>query len=89
MGACEVEGDILFQGSKQAPHQCRCLWLSSEGLKTKTLSLRRLKALPGTAAGTVLWRAVTVAIATCSGVYFFVQACPAVTMFGFSKVPSR
>lgn len=59
------------------------------GIRAKTSSQRRKKALPGTAAGTVRWRAVTVAIATCSGVYFLVQACPAVTMLGFSKVPSR
>lgn len=34
-------------------------------------------------------RAVTVAMATSSGVYFLVQECPAVTMLGFSRVPSR
>ncbi len=45
--------------------------------------------LPGTAAGTVRLRAVTVAMATSWGVYFLVQECPAVTMFGLSRVPSR
>lgn len=44
---------------------------------------------PGTAAGTVRLRAVTVAMATCWGVYFVGQECPAVTMLGFSRVPSR
>jgi len=45
--------------------------------------------IPGTAAGTVRLRAVTVAMATSRGVYFLVQECPAVTMFGLSRVPSR
>lgn len=44
---------------------------------------------PATAAGTVRLSAVTVATAICSGVYFLVQLCPGVTMFGFRRVPSR
>lgn len=44
---------------------------------------------PGTEAGTVRLRAITVAMATCWGVYFVGQECPAVTMLGFSRVPSR
>lgn len=44
---------------------------------------------PGTAAGTVRRRVVTVAMATSWGVYFLGQECPAVTMLGFSSVPSR
>jgi len=45
--------------------------------------------IPGTDGGTRLRRAVTVASATCSGLYFVAQDWPAVTMFGFSRVPSR
>lgn len=85
--ACE-EDDLLFQGYKQVPHKYTFV-APLQRTRAKTVSLRRKKALPGTAAGTVRWRAVTVARATCSGVYFLVQAWPAVTMFGFSRVPSR
>ena len=45
--------------------------------------------VPGTEGGTRLRKAVTVASATCSGVYLVAHDCPAVTMFGFSRVPSR
>ena len=45
--------------------------------------------LPATAAGTVLFRAVTVAAAISWGVYLVVQDWPAVTIFGFNSVPSR
>jgi len=61
--------------------------------------------MPGTATGTVLCNAVTVARATSSGVYFFLQSkpkyillyfksinfffIPAVTIFGLSNVPSK
>ena len=34
-------------------------------------------------------RAVTVAMATSSGLYLVEQACPGVTMLGLSRVPSR
>lgn len=44
---------------------------------------------PVTAGGTVRRRAVTVAMAISSLLYLVVQECPAVTMLGFSKVPSR
>lgn len=44
---------------------------------------------PVTAAGTVRRKAVTVAKATCCGVARVLQLCPGVTMFGFSKVPSK
>ena len=50
---------------------------------------RDLCSLPGTATGTVRCRAVTVALAIFSAVYVLVQLCPAVTMLGLSKVPSR
>ena len=53
------------------------------------LCLRLEHQVPGTAGGTVLWRAVTVAKATSPGVYFLVQDWPAVTMFGFRRVPSK
>lgn len=86
--ACEEEDDLLFQEYKQAPHKYTFV-APFQRIRAKPGRLRRKKALPGTAAGTVRWRAVTVAMATCSGVYFLVQACPAVTMFGFSRVPSR
>ena len=46
-------------------------------------------ASPGTAGGTARDRAVTVAMAICSWVYLMLQAWPAVTMLGFSRVPSR
>lgn len=46
-------------------------------------------ASPGTAGGTARDRAVTVAMAICSWVYLVLQAWPAVTMLGFSRVPSR
>ena len=46
-------------------------------------------ALPGTAGGTVRRRAVTVAMAISWELYFWGQECPAVTMLGFSRVPSR
>ena len=44
---------------------------------------------PGTAQGTVLCRVVTVALAMSAAVYLVVQLWPAVTMLGFSRVPSR
>ena len=44
---------------------------------------------PATAAGTVLLRAVTVALAISAAVYFLVHCWPAVTMLGLSRVPSR
>ena len=47
------------------------------------------KVMPGTAAGTVLLRAWTVAIATCAGVNLTAEDWPAVTMLGLSRVPSR
>ncbi|KAJ8958395.1 hypothetical protein NQ318_002177 [Aromia moschata] len=46
------------------------------------------KTIPGTAVGTVRWRAVTVAAPICSGVAL-AAVCPGVTMLGFSRVPSR
>lgn len=45
--------------------------------------------LPGTAGGTVRRKAVTVAMATSSGLYLMGQLCPAVTMLGLRSVPSR
>jgi len=45
--------------------------------------------LPGTDGGTRLRSAVTVASAACSGVYLVGHDWPAVTMLGFSSVPSR
>jgi len=45
--------------------------------------------IPGTAAGTVRLRAVTVAMATSSALYLVGQLCPGVTMLGLSSVPSR
>lgn len=42
-----------------------------------------------TAGGTVRRRAVTVAMAISSLLYLVGQECPAVTMLGFSRVPSR
>ena len=45
--------------------------------------------VPGTDGGTRLRRAVTVASATCSGLYLVAQDWPAVTMFGLRRVPSR
>lgn len=42
-----------------------------------------------TAGGTVRRKAVTVAIATSSGLYLVEQLCPAVTMLGLRRVPSR
>lgn len=45
--------------------------------------------LPATAGGTVRRMAVTVAIATSSGLYLVGQLCPAVTMFGLRRVPSK
>lgn len=44
---------------------------------------------PGTAGGTVRRRAVTVAIAISWLLYLWEQECPAVTMFGLRRVPSR
>lgn len=44
---------------------------------------------PGTAGGTVLCRAVTVALAISSGVALTGHDWPGVTMFGFNNVPSR
>lgn len=44
---------------------------------------------PGTAGGTVRRKAVTVAIATSSGLYLVGQLCPGVTMLGLSSVPSK
>lgn len=52
------------------------------------MSLRKANS-PGTAAGTVRLRAVTVAMATSCGVYFLVQECPGVTMLGLRRLPSR
>ena len=43
--------------------------------------------IPGTAAGTVRLKAVTVALAICSGVACSEHSFPGVTMFGFNKVP--
>ena len=45
--------------------------------------------VPGTAAGTVLNNAVTEATAFSSLEYFFEHFTPAVTIFGFSNVPSK
>lgn len=42
-----------------------------------------------TAGGTVRRRAVTVAMAISALLYLLLQECPAVTMLGFNKVPSR
>lgn len=42
-----------------------------------------------TARGTVRRKAVTVAMATSSGLYLVGQLCPAVTMLGLRSVPSR
>ena len=47
------------------------------------------KVTPVTARGTVRRRAVTVAMAISSLEYFWVQAWPGVTKFGFSNAPSR
>jgi len=44
---------------------------------------------PVTAGGTVRRKVVTVAIATSSGLYLVRQLCPAVTMLGLRRVPSR
>lgn len=44
---------------------------------------------PGTAGGTVRRRAVTVAMAISWLLYLWEQECPAVTMLGLSRVPSR
>lgn len=46
-------------------------------------------ALPVTAGGTVRRKAVRVAMATSSGLYLMEQLCPAVTMLGLRRVPSR
>ena len=43
--------------------------------------------IPGTAAGTVRLKAVTVALAICSGVACSEHSFPGVTMFGFNNVP--
>lgn len=45
--------------------------------------------IPGTAAGTVRCRAVTVAMAISAGLFFTVADCPEVTIFGLRRVPSR
>ena len=45
--------------------------------------------MPGTAAGTVLLKAVTVARATCSGDAFLAHFCPGVTILGLRSVPSK
>lgn len=45
--------------------------------------------LPGTAGGTVRRRAVTVAMAISWLLYLCEQECPAVTMLGLRRVPSR
>lgn len=45
--------------------------------------------IPGTATGSVRCKTVTVAFATSAGVYFVVHDCPAVTMLGLRRVPSR
>lgn len=47
------------------------------------------KVTPGTAGGTVRLRAVTVALAICSGAALVLQDCPGVTMLGFNRVPSK
>lgn len=66
-----------------------CTWqLPVAFLKTGLLKWKSWHS-PGTEAGTVRLRAVTVAMPTSWGVYFLVQECPAVTMLGFSRVPSR
>ena len=44
---------------------------------------------PGTETGTVRCSVVTVAYALSCGVYLVVQLCPAVTMLGLRRVPSR
>ena len=54
-----------------------------------SLNVFKFNDRPGTAVGTVRCKAVTVALATSWGVYFFVQPWPAVTIFGFNRVPSR
>jgi hypothetical protein len=45
--------------------------------------------IPGTAAGTVRRKAITVASAICSIEYVFEQFLPGVTIFGLRSVPSR
>lgn len=75
----------------------QCIRCRSKSSKTKTFflcvcfffTIGTNQQSPGTAAGTVRRRVVTVATATSWGVYFLGQECPAVTMLGFSSVPSR
>lgn len=94
---CAVEAGSWHSDSERPPphfdHQrgSRCLRTRIEKLNIwKALKWRpSSNDVPGTAAGTVRLRAVTVAMATSWGVYFLVQECPAVTMFGLSRVPSR
>lgn len=57
----------------------------TENLTDEIIAVR----LPLTAGGTVRRKAVTVAIATSSGLYLMEQLCPAVTMLGLRRVPSR
>ena len=67
-----------------------CTWKLLRNLKS--LSKRKrwlLWCSPGTDAGTVRLKAVTVAMATSWGVNFLGQECPGVTMLGFNSVPSR
>lgn len=55
----------------------------------KTFKIQLSSCLPGTAGGTVLLRARIVALALSSLENFLGQLIPAVTMLGFSNVPSR
>lgn len=66
---------------------CCCTPILSHSLNFSYYIHRSI--LPGTAGGTVRRRAVTVAMAISSLLYLVGQECPAVTMLGFSSVPSR
>lgn len=94
----EVDRGFLFAlTTREKSHSCveqkissYFHFVSARLLLRKTpLRTRQRSGLPVTAGGTVRRKAVTVAMATSSGLYLVGQLCPAVTMLGLRSVPSR
>lgn len=94
----EVKSGLLFTlttreksyscGGKTTPFSfgfCKNFYMSV----WNPLQVSHPSGLPGTAGGTVRRMAVRVAIATSSRLYLVGQLCPAVTMLGLRRVPSR
>lgn len=90
----QVDGGLfLTLATGQKGHTCgeenRVGWKSQGYYRDNYSQYISVCTSPGTDGGTVRRRAVTVAMAISWGLYFLGQECPAVTMLGLSRVPSR